>query len=115
MSMVLRLRQHNIGYTADGTLDWEPHVRQDQLLSQEAEIKPTHDLKWDGMCQYGIPALLLSAWDQTVTSFWSTAIPVCRRPLHTCRCKICQKRICSQGSARPRPCWGSLQRSHSPL
>ena len=94
--------------------------------------------KWDGMCWYGILALLWLAWNHTATSFWPTAIPVCRRPLNSCkisvhwrsvtiwsadcqslqllhpdvfpRCKICQKCVCSRGSA-PDPAAGAPQTS----
>jgi len=63
--------------------------------------------KWDGIRRYGIPALLWSAWNHTATSFWPTPIPVCRRPLNSCksycpdpfrRRKICQKCVCGRGS-----------------
>ena len=94
--------------------------------------------KWDGIRQYGISARLWSAWNHTATSFWPTAIPVCRRPLTSCksycllynarnlsrkslkllrpdaflRRKICQKCVCGRGSIHPGSGYGNLQ--HSP-
>ena len=96
--------------------------------------------KWDGICRYGIPALLSSAWSHTATSFRPTAIPVCRRPLNSCkicsslcnarnlsgkslkllwpdaflRRKICQKCACGRGSG-PDPTVGAYSAPPGPL
>ena len=56
-----------------------------ELCADVAGLMMKQGSKWDGIRRYGIPALIWSAWNHTATSFWPTAIPVCRMPLNSCK------------------------------